>query len=156
MADLFEMWVRGFKILLALLSWVLLLSTCSNILKWKEGKSYECPWEPIPENIVYMRFTYVLGSFFYELCLVNCNGLSSATYMYIVHPLFGFISVQIPFRGFAQIRVICLPTNFVVVVVVFVFVTVLPHHRVAKMTHPSLHGSPVCTTTRDFSLQTVR
>ena len=52
-----------------------------------------------------------------------------------------------------------MPTNFdvvVVVVVVVVFVTVLPHHRVAKMAHPSLHGSPVSTKTRDFSLQTVR
>ena len=56
-----------------------------------------------------------------------------------------------------------MPTNFDVVVVVvvavisvvvfvfvFVFVTVLPHHRVAKMTHPSLHGSPVFAKTRDF------
>ena len=43
-----------------------------------------------------------------------------------------------------------MPTNFDVVVVV-VFVTVLPHHRVAKMTHPSLNGSPVFTKTRDFS-----
>ena len=42
-----------------------------------------------------------------------------------------------------------MPTNFDVVVVV-VFVTVLPHHRVAKMTHPFLHGSPVSTKTRDF------
>ena len=44
-----------------------------------------------------------------------------------------------------------MPTNFdVFVVVVVVFVTVLPHHRVAKMTHPFLHGSPVSTKTRDF------
>ena len=153
MADLFEMWVRGLKILLALLSWVLLLTTCSNILKWKEGKSYECPWEPIPENIVYMRFTYVLGSFF--LWIMSCKlQWAGLCHIYVcTSSLWVHFCSDSP--GFAKIRLICMPTNFVVVVV-FVFVTVLPHHRMAKMTHPSLHGSPVYTKTRDFSLQTVR